>query len=224
MRFIGLLLSVLMLFGCSTQSYKTRFPVKDEIKSIYLASVSIMREVKDKREIVGSGVIIRHQVNQPIVILTAAHVFRKPVKYFIKLSYGYEEELEIKIDKLNKNVDLAVVRTLKLSGAAGPAVRVALDGPSIGETVWLIGSPLRDASVVTKGIITDYRYSISKKLLLYRTQAPAFFGNSGGGLFNSNGELVGILRSKMVIQYAFIIIPVEGTSFVTALPHIRGIL
>jgi serine protease Do len=76
---------------------------------------------------------------------------------------------------------------------------------SLGEKVFAIGNPKGDGHAVTSGIISvDSEYiqmtslagNGSLEFRVIRTDAPINGGNSGCGLFNAKGELIGIVNAK----------------------------
>lgn len=78
------------------------------------------------------------------------------------------------------------------------AVEVAEDY-SVGETVYAIGNTSDEGISVTNGIVSVDREALQLKIddtaRVYRslrTDAMIYEGNSGGGLFNGKGELIGI--------------------------------
>ena len=90
------------------------------------------------------------------------------------------------------------------------------NGQSVGEKVFAIGNPRGLGVAVTEGILSlDSEYidvemdvlsgglfsSVTKKVYSYRvmrTDAAINGGNSGGGLFNTEGKLIGIVNAKSV--------------------------
>lgn len=109
--------------------------------------------------------------------------------------------------------DIAV---LKIEGSDiiknNPSIRAAEIGASenvtVGEKVYVIGSPGGDGISVTSGLVSVeseyimmYSTDGSKRQVIHRvmrTDAAVNPGNSGGGLFNSRGELIGITNAKSV--------------------------
>lgn len=105
--------------------------------------------------------------------------------------------------------DIAVVRAstdkiLENNPSAKP-VKVA-EGYELAETVIAIGNPSGEGLSTTEGIISvisekiDMYYENSnnyKSIRVMRIDAAVNGGNSGGGLFNFNGELVGIVNAKI---------------------------
>jgi serine protease Do len=70
----------------------------------------------------------------------------------------------------------------------------------VGEPVFAIGNPLGSlGGTVTNGIISATARNISingSKMTLLQTNAAVNPGNSGGGLFNLAGELIGVVNAK----------------------------
>ena len=79
----------------------------------------------------------------------------------------------------------------------------------VGETVYAIGNAAGDGISATNGIVcvdseyisldmydTSSNYNDDFTYRTIRTSVPIYSGNSGGGLFNADGELVGIINSK----------------------------
>ncbi len=108
-----------------------------------------------------------------------------------------------------KNYDLAVLQ-VKTSDLASysKAVDIA-DGYSLAEEVFAVGNPEAEGISVTSGIVSVYSEYIDVALDDYetitvrtlRTDTAINGGNSGGGLFNSAGALVGIVNAKSSSYY-----------------------
>lgn len=73
---------------------------------------------------------------------------------------------------------------------------MATEAYKLGEEVFVIGTPADPSlgQTVTKGIMSGKRNTFGKTL--YQTDAHVNPGNSGGALFNSKGQLIGIVSSK----------------------------
>lgn len=71
---------------------------------------------------------------------------------------------------------------------------------AVGDYVVAIGNPLGTlGGTVTDGIVSALAREVTiegKNMTLLQTNAQISPGNSGGGLFNANGELVGIVNAK----------------------------
>jgi S1-C subfamily serine protease len=82
------------------------------------------------------------------------------------------------------------------------------DSLEIGETVYAIGNPARLERTLSNGLLSGKR--VIEEMRYLQTTAPISHGSSGGGLFDSRGNLIGItamtLRGTQNINFA---IPAE---------------
>lgn len=140
----------------------------------------------------GSGVI----VSSDGYIATNNHVIDGATKITVKLTNS--KEYAATLVGADSKTDLAV---LKISETGlTPATLGTSSGLKVGESVLAIGNPLGElGGTVTCGIISalDRQIEIdNEKMTLLQTDAAVNPGNSGGGLFDSNGLLVGIVNAK----------------------------
>jgi len=94
--------------------------------------------------------------------------------------------------------DIAVIKIEK--NGCNYAVFGDSDQMTYGDMVLAIGNPQGLGLSVTDGIISRPGESVTignSTMNLLRTSAAINGGNSGGGLFNLNGELVGIVNAKL---------------------------
>lgn len=93
--------------------------------------------------------------------------------------------------------DLAV---LKIAASELPSVAVRGTDLILGETVVAIGNPLGVLSnTVSSGILSCLTREITvegQTMSLIQIDAAVNHGNSGGGLFDTNGSLIGIVNAK----------------------------
>lgn len=103
--------------------------------------------------------------------------------------------------------DIAVLRVSEseiLKNSDAQAVTVAEDGITVGQTAMAIGFPAGEGMSVTSGIVSVDSETIkvsvdgtnAYSLRVMRVDTAINSGNSGGGLFNSAGELIGIVNAK----------------------------
>ena len=107
------------------------------------------------------------------------------------------------------NYDIAVLRvenSKELLGSDARAVAVAdSDGAAVGERVYAVGNPDGKGLSAVGGILSveaeyitltaaDEQTRLS--MLEMRTDAPVNHGNSGGGLFDAEGRLLGIVNAR----------------------------
>ena len=140
----------------------------------------------------GSGVII----STDGYILTNNHVINGAERVSVRLRNGTEYEAEI-IGKDSKT-DIAIIKI----DATGLTTAVMGDSANtrVGDFVLAIGNPLGQlGGTVTYGYVSALERDISidgSTKNLMQVDAAVNPGNSGGGLFNINGELIGIVNAK----------------------------
>jgi serine protease Do len=140
----------------------------------------------------GSGVIIQSNG----YILTCAHVVEDASSIKITLKSG--KTYTAKLIGTDSDNDLAVIKI------TATGLTAATYGNSskleVGDSVVAIGNALGELSnTATTGIVSalDRELTINnQKLTLLQTDASVNPGNSGGGLFDSSGNLIGIVESK----------------------------
>lgn len=138
----------------------------------------------------GSGVIIQQQ---PVIILTNAHVVRGAQRIQVQLADNRTDGA--KVIGMAPEVDLAVLQLDQISTAS--PIRIGnSDTVLLGESVLAIGNPLGLGMTVTRGVISAVNRPIEIDSHIYQsflqTDASINPGNSGGALINILGELIGI--------------------------------
>lgn len=140
----------------------------------------------------GSGVII----STDGYIVTNNHVISGASNITVRLTTG--EEHNAKLIGTDAQTDIAVIKIEK--NDLIPAVFGDSSKLVIGELTVAIGNPLGElGGTVTDGIISALDREITvegENMVLLQTNAAVSPGNSGGGLFNANGELIGVVNAK----------------------------
>ena len=134
----------------------------------------------------GSGFI----VNSDGIILTNAHVVSEADEVIVKLTD--KREFKAKVIGIDKLSDVAV---LKIEAKDLPTVKIGDPKDArVGEWVIAIGSPFGFENTVTAGIISAKSRSLPDEgyVPFLQTDVAVNPGNSGGPLFNMNGEVIGI--------------------------------
>lgn len=151
----------------------------------------------------GSGVII----SENGYIITNAHVISGASQIKVRTSDKTEYEAEL-IGSDSKS-DIAVLK-IEATGLT-PAVVGNSDNLVVGEFTLAVGNPMGTlGGTVTNGIISALNRDITvqgQTMNLLQTNAAVSPGNSGGGLFNEKGELIGIVNAKSAEEGA------EGLGF-----------
>ncbi|NML33533.1 DegQ family serine endoprotease [Paraburkholderia antibiotica] len=134
----------------------------------------------------GSGFII----SSDGYILTNAHVVDGANVVTVKLTD--KREFKAKVVGADKQSDVAV---LKIDASSLPTVKIGDPRQSkVGQWVVAIGSPYGFDNTVTSGIISAKSRSLPHENYtpFIQTDVPVNPGNSGGPLFNLQGEVIGI--------------------------------
>lgn len=134
----------------------------------------------------GSGFII----DQDGYILTNAHVVRDASEVKVRLTD--KREFKAKVVGSDTRTDVAL---LKIEAKNLPKVDFAnLEKLKVGEWVVAIGSPFGFENTVTAGIVSGKGRSLADEggVPFIQTDVAVNPGNSGGPLFNMQGEVVGI--------------------------------
>ena len=143
----------------------------------------------------GSGVII----SSDGYILTCAHVVSGASNITVTID---DKDYTATIVGEDDTSDVAV---LKIDATdLTPATVGDSDSLSVGQNVLAVGNPLGElGGTVTSGIISALNRSVTiqgtsstNTMSLIQMDASVSPGNSGGGLFNMNGELIGLVNAK----------------------------
>lgn len=137
-------------------------------------------------ESLGSGFI----VSSDGYILTNAHVVDGANVVTVKTTD--KREYRAKVVGADKQSDVAV---LKIDAKDLPVVKIGdPNGSKVGQWVVAIGSPYGFDNTVTSGIISAKSRSLPNENYtpFIQTDVPVNPGNSGGPLFNLQGEVIGI--------------------------------
>jgi S1-C subfamily serine protease len=222
-KLAALFISLLLIVGLNGCVRLPSGSVQPEIQPAYFASVAI---VDKNNKASGAGTIVLNKKGYQLAVLTAAHVVKGMQKRGVKKIYALPSysrtKVLMRVSKIDVENDLALLLGFPKEKRDGPYVRLASRTPNIGETVWAIGSPMGVKWTVGKGILSNFE--VVKGKMFYRITADMFFGNSGGGLFNQNNELVGVVNSIQVIQIGLSIIVVPGANYAVPLKSIRKFL
>lgn len=143
----------------------------------------------------GSGVII----SSDGYILTCAHVVDGAST--ITVTIGDKDYTATLVGE-DTTSDIAVIK-IDADGLT-PATVGNSDSLKVGQSVMAVGNPLGElGGTVTGGMISALNRSVTiqgsssvNTMSLIQMDASVSPGNSGGGLFNTNGELVGIVNAK----------------------------
>ena len=146
------------------------------------------------QEGMGSGILISDDGQ----ILTAAHVVQTAED--VKVVFKNEEVIPAKILGADKTADVALIKLLwppKDKSIFIPKIADS-DMMKIGQQVFIIGSPYGLSQSLSVGHISGRhkKSSVTHNMNLmefFQTDASINIGNSGGPMFNMDGEVIGIV-------------------------------
>lgn len=163
----------------------------------------------------GSGVII----SEDGYIITNHHVIDGASNVTVTLRDGQTSYTAAVIGSDQDN-DIALLK-VDATGLT-PATFGDSSTLAVGDYVVAIGNPLGElGGTVTDGIISALARDVTiegQNMTLLQTNAQISPGNSGGGLFNANGELVGIVNAKDSAT------EVEGIAFAIPVNNVLDII
>jgi hypothetical protein len=173
-------------------------------------SVVLLKGVTDAGTVSGSGFLISADGK----IATNLHVIRDMKSGAVQLASGelYDEFTVLAFDDRK---DLAIV---KIAGFDLPPIELGNSNDvRPGEPVMAIGNPDGLQGTVTGGMVSAIRddpFSGGYKVI--QTDAASNPGNSGGPLINSQGQVIGVITSKLRSS--------EGLNFAVPVNYLRGLM
>ena len=162
----------------------------------------------------GSGVVVDAGGH----IVTNYHVIANASEIRVQLADGRQATAEV-IGR-DPDTDLAVLRVNLPKLPVMPLGRS--DQLRIGDVVLAIGNPLGLGQTVTQGIVSATgrgQLGVATFENFIQTDAAINFGNSGGALVNSRGELVGINTAVLSKSMG-----TEGIGFAIPVNLVRGVM
>lgn len=149
----------------------------------------------------GSGVIFSKDNNLNLYyIVTCFHVIENMSDLTVTLS---DEKTSYKAAVVGGYVDEDIA-VLSIEASNLTTATLFYDSQKLlqGQDVFIIGNPASLPNSVSKGVVSYLNRSISTDGLIYQdviqTDTSVNGGNSGGGMFDVNGNLVGIVNAKKV--------------------------
>ena len=157
----------------------------------------------------GSGFIYKIEGDYAY-IMTNHHVIDGGNKWTVITST--DEEIEGTVLGSDEYVDIAVIKVSKKDYMEAATIASSENKVNLGDTVFTIGAPVgyEYRGTVTNGIISglDRLVEVSVKnhsmsqsdyvMEVIQTNTAVNPGNSGGALFNTNGEVIGVISMKLV--------------------------
>jgi tetratricopeptide (TPR) repeat protein len=187
------LLLALFLLIASTANAQAQESLPDLIRRVKPSVVAVVTyNAKNEAMTSGSGFFIRPgQVVTNLHVIDGAHhaeirtLDGKGKVYPVQGMLDIDEEGDLVI--LSLNIPQERVRTLDLSNTI----------PEEGESIFVIGNPLRLEGSISDGIVSAVR-EVPNLGKIIQITAPISHGNSGSPLFNMKGQVVGVVTMKVM--------------------------
>ena len=155
--------------------------------------VTVRSELPDGKTAIGSGVIIDEDAD----ILTALHVVADATRITVTFADGLT--VEAKVFAKQDDNDIAGIRALGHPDNMAVATMGNPNNLNVGEDAIVIGNPFGLSRSLSTGVISGLHRTIqppgaAKPMTeLIQFDASVNPGNSGGPLFNRDGDVVGIV-------------------------------
>jgi Do/DeqQ family serine protease len=162
----------------------------------------------------GSGVIIDGEGH----IVTNNHVVAEAAEIQVQIADG--RVAQARVLGRDPDTDLAVLEVGLTNLPTMPLGRS--DRLRVGDVVLAIGNPLGLSQTVTQGIVSATgrgQLGVADFENFIQTDAAINFGNSGGALINTSGELIGINTAMLARNSG-----IEGISFAIPVNLVRGVM
>jgi tetratricopeptide (TPR) repeat protein len=140
----------------------------------------------------GSGFFLR-----PGQVVTNLHVIRGAVRAEIKTLDGKGKVFPVNGTlAVDEEGDLALLGVDMPVERAARSTELAKDLPDEGESIFVIGNPLKLEGSVSDGIVSAVR-EVPNSYRIIQITAPISHGNSGSPVFNLKGQVLGVVTVKV---------------------------
>ena len=145
---------------------------------------------------IGSGFVI----SDDGLVVTAAHVVQAADEVIVE--FLDEEKVPARVVKSDPSSDLALLRLESVPAGIATVELGDSDLSEIGDQVFIIGAPYGVGHTLTVGYISgrhrpDTQFSGMFAAEMLQTDAAINQGNSGGPMFNMDGDVIGVVSHIM---------------------------
>lgn len=205
-------------------------PFADVVQTVMPCVVGVSNRASSFNIINGQTELVEQATGSGVVVTTQGHVV---TNYHViegasdvqVLSQG--RYLKTEIVGYDELTDLAVLRVME--DVELPAVKMGdMSDVRVGDWAIVIGNPLgkQFADTVTVGVVSALNRELegSSIVKMLQTDAAINSGNSGGGLFNTRGELIGIPSLKFSSSGKNDVASIEGIAMAIPVDVVQPIV
>lgn len=155
-------------------------------------------------------------------LATCYHVVEGASAIQIKgVNGNFDKKYNAKVVSYDRNNDLAILKIddTNFTTLGHIPYSISAKTTDVGENCYVLGYPLRadmgDEIKLTNGLISS-KSGFQGDITSYQISAPSQPGNSGGPLFDKNGNLIGIINAKLTIA--------ESASYAVKSPYLKTLM
>jgi S1-C subfamily serine protease len=184
-------LPVLVLFLLTTAA-RAEESLPSLVKRVKPAVVAIATyDASGEALMTGSGFFLR-----PGQVVTNLHVVRNAARAEIKTLDGKGKVFPVNgAIAVDEEGDLALL-SVEMPLDRARSSELATELPDEGETIFVIGNPLKLEGSVSDGIVSAVR-EVPNSYRIIQITAPISHGNSGSPVFNLRGQVLGVVTVKV---------------------------
>jgi S1-C subfamily serine protease len=145
-------------------------------------------------------------------IMTAAHVVQVADEVSVRFVTG--DVVRARVVASDQGADVALIQTESVPASVTPVTLGDSDSASVGDQIFVIGAPYGIAHTLTVGHVSARRtpsqlFGGFEQVEILQTDAAINQGNSGGPMFNMQGEAIGVVSHILSSSGGF-----QGIGFV----------
>lgn len=155
-------------------------------------------------------------------LATCYHLVEGASAIHIKgINGNFDKKYNAKVVSYDRNNDLAILKIddTNFTTLGNVPYSISSKTTDVGENCYVLGYPLRaemgDEIKLTNGLISS-KSGFQGDITSYQISAAAQPGNSGGPLFDKNGNLIGIVNAKLTIA--------ESASYAVKSPYLKTLM
>ena len=205
-------------------------PFSDVVETVIPCVVGVSNRANTYSIISGQTELVEQATGSGVVITTQGHVVTNyhVVEGAREVQVLWEGQyLRAEIVGVDELTDLAVLRVTE--DVSLPAVQMGEpDSVRVGDWAIVIGNPLgkQFADTVTVGVVSALGRELEDSAIvkMIQTDAAINSGNSGGGMFNTKGELIGIPSLKFSSSGRDGIASIEGIAMAIPMDVVQPVV